>query len=238
MGRKVLRPFPGVSLLFLLYSVTLPGLAQNKLPTIQAIGTVTLKNGATHEGVIALGYSYDNKGFHANAFYVETTTDKKLINLDLDFSGFYTGLLEKNGAVELFYAESKSEQSQSRYNTTTDGSGNKVLNNKSLSEENFILRKTFGLYPELPLSLNVSAKVTGNDVLKNFNVDEIVSVELIKDLPDHWEKKIQQARTRLTKKMEADKKRSNLWLDYREPIWYHEIIHDNTELSKWRLYFN
>ena len=71
--------------------------AQKKLPNIQAIGKITLKNGQTEEGVIALGYSYDNKHFHPNAFLYETAADKQLILLDLDFSGLHMVLLEAKG---------------------------------------------------------------------------------------------------------------------------------------------
>ena len=221
-----------------LYGLTMaPASSQSKLPHIQAIGKITLKNGETTEGVIALGYSYDNKHFHPNAFYYETATDKHLILLDLDFSGFYAELLEAKGATQLFFAESKSDQSQSRYKMT-DESGDKVLNKKILREENFILRKEFSINPELPLSLNVRARVADNSQAKSYKVEEIARFELIRNLPDPWVKKIEQAKARLTKKMEADQKRSNLWLEYQEPIWYHDIIHDHIELSKWRHYFN
>ena len=222
---------------YLLSMASILSSAQNKLPNIQAIGKITLKNGQSAEGVIALGYSYDNKHFHPNAFYYETPSDKQLILLDLDFSGFYLELLESKASGKLFYAESKSDQSQSRYKISEEGE-DKILNKKILREENFVLKKEFSLYPELPLSLNVRAKVTGNENISSYKVDEITSFELIRELPDHWSKKIEQAKTRLKKKMEKDKERSNLWLEYQEPIWYHDIIHDNIELSKWRHYFN
>ena len=210
--------------------------AQKKLPNIQAIGKITLNNGQTEEGVIALGYSYDNKHFHPNAFLYETAADKQLILLDLDFSGLYMELLEAKGAGTLLYAESESDQSQSSYKMTGDAN-RKVLNKKMLREENFLLKKEFSFYPEIPLSLNVRAKVTGNDNLKSFKVDEIKRFQLLRNPPGHWLQKIAQARERLTKKMETDKKKSNLWLEYQEPVWYHEIVQDNLEFSKWRYYF-
>ena len=210
--------------------------AQKKLPNIQAIGKITLKNGQTEEGVIALGYSYDNKHFHPNAFLYETAADKQLILLDLDFSGLHMVLLEAKGAGTLFYAESKSDQSQSSYKMTGDAD-RKVLNKKMLREENFLLKKEFSFYPEIPLSLNVGAKATGTDNVKSFKVDEIERFELLRNPPGHWLQKLAQARARLTKKMEADKKRSNLWLEYQEPVWYHEIVQDNLTFSKWRYYF-
>ena len=234
---KNLKFIFGYILMCLLALASVTAAAQNKLPNIQAIGKITLKNGQTEEGIIAIGYTYDNRRFHPNAFYFETPSDKQLILIDLDFSGFYLELLEGKSGGKLFYAESKSDQSQSRYKAEENGSGN-VLNRKTLREENFILRKEFGLYPELPLSLNVRAKITANENVKSYKVDEIASFELMRDPSERWLQKIREAKVRLAKKMETDKKRSNLWLEYQEPIWYHDIIRNNIELSRWRLYFD
>ena len=237
MNHKNLRYLPARILIYLFSVLSIGATAQSKLPNIQAIGKVTLKNGQTEEGVIALGYTYDNKHFHANAFYYETPAEKHLILIDLDFSGFYSELLQGNGGGGLFYAESKSDQAQSRFNVQEAGS-DRVLNKKILREENFILRKEFSLYPDLPLSLNVRAKITGKDNVKSYKIDEIASFELLKDPPADWLKKIEQAKARLKEKMETDKKGSNLWLNYQEPIWYHDIIHDNLEFARWRQFFN
>ncbi len=228
--------FVAVWMYLVIMASAIPVHAQNKLPVLQAIGKVTLKSGETTEGLIALGYTYDNQRYHANAFYYETPLQKRFILIDLDFTGYYATLLEPPGSGKLFFAESKSDQRQRSHKTSNEGN-NTLLNKKTLREENYTLKEEFSLYPELPLSLNVKARITANDNVVTFKVTDIEHLELIRKPSGEWLKKITQAKARLTKKMEADKKKGNLWLNYQEPVWYHDIINDNLELTKWRQYF-
>lgn len=222
-------------LILLLFGSTI-GFAQQKLPTIQAICKVEMISGESVIGVISLGYSYDNIYYHPNAFYYETVSEKFVQHISLSFNGFYIDNLDALGASRIYFAESRSNKPQFLYKINEDN-GQNVLNRKSLREEEYILKTTFGIYKELPLAINIRAKNLPEENVIQLNINNIKTFELLQAPGSEWLEKIQKAKQRLKQKKTQDKANDNLWIGFLEPIWYHDIIKDKVEFSKWNQYF-
>ncbi len=211
-------------------------LAQQKLPDIQALCKIELKDGNVVEGYISLGYAYDKHHYHPNAFYITTTATKTIIPIHLGFEGFYWENFQNLNGIVVYYAESKSNNPQFLYKTE-EVNGQTILNKKTLREEEYKLKETFSIYKSLPVSMKLRAKNLPEEQTELINVNDIKTFELMKAPNVEWLSKINSSKERLTKKMASDKAKNNPWLGFEEALWYHELIHNKQALSKWKKYF-
>jgi hypothetical protein len=195
------------------------------IPAVQAVCKVVLNNGKTIEGIIPLSRGgYENRarshGFcfqHDNGVY-------QLILFNLTFPTFsprnYGAY--KAGSSKLYQVRNVPvlERMEDSFNLNET---NNILERKSVDIENFELRSEVVLFIELPVSLHV--EWAGDEKVEaiRIRVDEIESFEFLSEPSEYWLKEIRLKRKALIKRMEDDEKQGNDWVDFAEPVWFHEL---------------
>jgi len=228
------------SIILIFLALIIPKIARADLGAllIQAICKITLIDGSEIEGIISFGaggYSYNYKphGFcfvHNNGYYTI-----KLFNLD--FRQFAPSNLSayRKGNTTLYYVQNNSLQ-ETPESTFSFNDTLMVLTRTTTEIDQLNLKKAFLIYKELPLDLFIDYG-SGKCEKVEVNVSELISFELVKEPSDYWLNIIEKSRTRLKGKMAEDEKNGEIWIDYMEPAWYHEIKKDKKQYHYLRQYF-
>jgi len=200
-------------------------------PTIQAICKVTLNDNKIVEGVISFGkggydYNYRPSGFcfiHSENVYQLNLFSFSFVKFTPNNYGAY-----RDGKSKLFYAENQNIQSYPN-STFEFKESERMLTKSTEMKEGYKLQDNMVLYMTIPLHLYV-----GIDSEKQMiNVENIKSVELLRTPSKEWISKIDSARKKLIEEQKKDE-----WMDYMEPVWYHEIINDEKQVTYLKQFFN
>ncbi|RDK83529.1 hypothetical protein [Marinirhabdus gelatinilytica] len=205
------------------------------LPEIHAVCKVTLNDGKTIEGFITFGgggyeYQYRSNGF----CLVHENGRKQLILYDFKFNLSNPERYHsyRNGTAKLCYVENISDRfyvkPKEEYNEE-----NKVLTITKTDIEKYRLLEEMVIYKKIPLDLFLAYKENNESEKITIKVDEIKSVELLKNPSKNSLDIIEKARMR-----QAESEKDNgYWVDYQPPVWYHEIIEDQERIEYLSQYF-
>ncbi|MDN5203319.1 hypothetical protein QQ008_18175 [Fulvivirgaceae bacterium BMA10] len=207
-------------------------LAQDKLSAIQAICQIELKNGTKEEGIISLGRIENDTHYFPNAFYVNSKGEHLLFTIDLNFRVFYPESIPG----DIHFAKSISNTPKF-INKVGSSGGKKVLSRKTLRDESYSLIKELVIFKSLPLAMHVDSPHKEKELTSTINLNQVKSFKLIENPSSQWLEEIKKKKAALNKKMEADKKKGNLWLNYQDPVWYHDIINDPKAFTYYSAFF-
>ncbi|PJB14856.1 MAG: hypothetical protein CO118_06360 [Flavobacteriales bacterium CG_4_9_14_3_um_filter_32_8] len=216
-----------IALTFVLLNVAKADLG---VPTIQAICKVTFDDTTTIEGIISFGrggydYSYRPSGFcllHENMVYQLILYSFPFVKCTPYSWGDY-----RNGKSKLFYADNQDAQGYPMGNYEYNSSDSILTKTTELIEA-YKLSDKMILYLSIPYHLYVGPD--SESIL--IPVKKILSVEVVLNPSQVWLNKIEEARKKLIEEQKKD-----AWEDYLEPVWYHEIIGDEKQVTYLKQYF-
>jgi len=203
------------------------------VPPINAVCKIKLTNGTQIEGMICIvngGYSgYQKNGFGTNY------PDSEYFNYKM-FS--VTDYVFGNGGSSRVNGETGERQYPDKYfmafqyggvgNQTSTFNDTTMIHSINVSTAySYLALKDFDIYEELPLSLNLprqGGELQGQGAMnlkkRKISVDDIEEFKLLENPNEKWINIIQETKDRL-------RTSSNDWVDYQEPLWYHEIRNDS-----------
>ncbi len=203
-------------------------------PPINAVCRITLKTGKQVEGMLVIvtgGYEGFRKNGFGYCFPGEENFSYSLFNAD-DFLWSGKPSYRQNTVThervfpELFFLSAQSSEYE-KQDYSFDRNSKKLTLSVS-KKYNYLALKSFKIYDQLRIELwlpqeqdNMELKI-GATVI---DVDAIERFELLVNPPEKWVNLIAQTR----------KKRdlvSNDWVDYLEPIWFHEIRNDKLMFNR------
>lgn len=197
-------------------------------PEIQAVCKVTLLDGNTIEGFITFGsggaeYTYRPHGFcfaHANG-------TKQLILYNLNFSSFNPNKFGsyRDGTSKLYYVEHISDRNYEQLKTDYDEKS-KTLKVTKTATKTYRLSEEMTIYKKLPDDLYVGYSSDEFNGKMKIPMAQIMSVELLNQPSQKSLNIIETAR-----KNQRDREKTEEWVDYQPPVWYHEIITDKETID-------
>jgi hypothetical protein len=198
------------------------------VPEIQAVCKVTLNDGKTIEGFITFGtggyeYKYRPHGFcfeHDNGTKQLFLYDLKFNLSNLESYGSY-----RNGTAKLCYVKNISSRYLQQPKTEFDEKESTLTITK-IDVEKYKLLRQMPIYTKLPLDLYIGHCSDEQNGKTSIEVNQIKSVELLKTPSKIYLDIIENARKRQSA---SDKEEE--WVDYLEPVWYHEIIMDKERVE-------
>lgn len=196
-------------------------------PTIQAVCKVTLEDGEIVEGFITFGnggfdYKYRPHGFclaHDNG-----TKQLFLYDFKFNLSNLDNYASHRNGTSKLYYVKNISDRYSQQPISEFD-KDKKILSKTYVDTEKLQLLDQMTMYKNLPLSLNLGYGES-NEEKTTIHVNKIKSVELLKKPDKKWLGIIKATRERQRLSDEDDE-----WVDYQEPVWFHEVMNDKKEMT-------
>ena len=194
------------------------------LPEIQAVCKVTLNNGKIIEGFITFGtggydYMYRRHGFCR----VHENGEREIIPYDFPFnlSSQYNYGNHQIGNKKLYYAENIPKGSGMGKNTKKEfNETQKTLTITKTDIEKYRLLDEMVMYKKIPLDLFLAYKENNESEKLTIKMNEIKSIELLKNPSKSSLDIIEKARIRQAESEKED----GYWVDYQPPAWYHEII--------------
>lgn len=198
-------------------------------PSINAVCKIKLKSGLELEGMLCIisgGYGGYLKSGFASSFDGTEYFNYELFNL-----GVYGFHQDQNARTNR--KTKKRENPEKFFLSATGGSG--IMNTSTRNdttmehtlvtsrEYNYKILKHINIYNDLlqtlylPVDgyahhLNLKASINGTEIA----VDDISTFELVSEPSKRWTELIQSSRDK------TDEVR-NHWVDYQEPLWYHEV---------------
>ncbi|WP_345008162.1 hypothetical protein [Snuella lapsa] len=198
------------------------------LPEIQAVCKVVLDDGKIIEGFITFGTGGYEYKYRPNGFcFVHDDGIKQLILYDFSFSlsNLDSYASHRNGTSKLFYIENISRRYHQEPNTEFDEEKNTLTITKT-DVKKYKLLDQMTIYKKLPLDLLVGYSSDDQNGKTTIDVERIRSVELLKRPSEKLIEMIENARKR-----QSESEKSEEWVDYQAPVWYHEIITDQERIN-------
>lgn len=220
-----------LSILLLIFTSGKPVDFDLGLPEIQAVCKVTLNDGKTIEGFITFGtggydYMYRRHGFcrlHENG-------EREIISYDFPFklSSYYRYGNHQTGTKKLYYAENIVQGTGMGKHTKKEFNEKEgTLTVTKTDVEKYRLLDEMVMYKKIPLDLFLAYKENNESEKVTIKMNEIKSIELLKNPSTSSLEIIKKARERQSKAEEEDE----YWVDYQPPVWYHEIITDQEKVN-------
>lgn len=197
------------------------------VPTIQAVCKVTMINGTSKEGFISFGfggffYKYRPDGF----CYLYEDGSREFIPYNFKFRLIDANNLNQKRKGKLYYIKNLSqsyiEAPKAKYDEQS-----KILTLTKTEVEKYQFFEEMVLYTKIPLDLHVGEDADEENGAITIKVNQIRSVELLREPSKRAIELIKKAREKQRKMNEEEE-----WVDYQEPVWYHEII-NNKEMVKY-----
>ncbi|MFH4965780.1 hypothetical protein V8G69_12335 [Gaetbulibacter sp. M235] len=205
------------------------------LPEIQAVCKVTLNDGKTIEGFITFGSGGYEYKYRPNGFcLVHDNGTKQLILYDFKFnlSNPDSYASYRKGTAKLYYVENISKRFYEQPKTKYDEE-KKILTVTKTDIEKYRLLEEMVMYKNIPLDLFLAYKENNESEKVKIKMNEIKSIELLKNPSKSSLDIIEKARIRQAKSEKED----GYWVDYQPPAWYHEIIKNQERIDYLSQYF-
>lgn len=197
------------------------------LPEIEAVCKVTLKDGKTIEGFITFGFGGFEYKYRPNGFCFineKGVRSFKFYNFKFQFLDVEKQMKNQRWKTKLYYVNNISTRDFSK-RTESFNKKDRTLTITDTDVEKYQFLDEMTLYTKLPFDLFVGNDKGNLNGTITIPVSEIQSVELLKKPSTTSIETIKKAREKLYKDQEKEE-----WVDYYEPVWYHEIITDKKEL--------
>lgn len=225
-----------MTLLIFLIALTLnlnPAVVDLGSPSINAVCKIKLIDGKEIEGMLCIiqggysgyqqngfGYRYDNletfqyKLFHLSQYAIRANSGSSRLNRS-------TGLRER---PTLYYLKSNYKKINRSSWFCSSEKTHVVEENRSFE---YNVQDSLTVHHKIPIKIHFTNDIDESQTYTTpIKVSDISSFTLIDNVSDDWLHKIKRARMRI------DNDDSTSWVDYLEPLWYHEIRADKNKYQK------